>query len=147
MIARTKIRWCCISVFIFLGAVGTVATDTPEQVTRKLAGSNAREWVFKKWKTFLGAGDRCQQGESYRFTAQHRVTISTCPDGHVHKETKNWSIDTHDALDTIITIGDTSFVLVFWENKDGHFMMLRTKPKVKTDRVVQKEFQLDEESL
>ena|SRR5713101_10149513 len=72
MIARTQIRWCSVSVFMFLGAVGTVATDTPEQVTRKLAGSNAREWVFKKWKTFLGAGDRCQQGESYRFTAQHQ---------------------------------------------------------------------------
>jgi hypothetical protein len=144
--ARSVIRWSVLLGFLFcLTPWTSVARVTADQVAKKLAGPHGHEWVFQKWETFLGPGNRCKRGESYRFTPDHQVTISTCVEGHVQTETKPWSIDLQDPPDTKLKIGDTLYLLILWDSPEGHFMILRTKPPVKTEPTVDKKFQLQED--
>src|SRR5580700_7582642 len=93
-------RCVLLGFLVWFVPINVVAGDTAEQVVRKLAGTHGKEWVFKKWETFLGPGNRCTKGESYRFTTDQHVTISRCVDGHIQSETKPWSIDLQDPPDT-----------------------------------------------
>jgi hypothetical protein len=133
------------SVLICLSYISASAADSPDHLAKQLAGASAREWVFKKFETFLGPGNQCKQGESYRFKTDHHVTISTCVNGRVHNEIKPWSIDVQDPLDPRLKIGDLSYILKFWDTSQGHFMALRTKPKTITEPTVDKTFQLEED--
>jgi hypothetical protein len=140
------IRWAPPFAFLLcMTAWNSPAQNADAQIAKKLAGTQSHEWVFQRWETFMGPGNRCKQGESYRFTRDHQVMISTCIEGHVKTETKPWSLDTQDPMEAKIQIGETSYVLIFWDKKGGHFMTLRTKPIAKTDKTVDKDFQLLEE--
>lgn len=65
---------CCL----ILLATACLGQDTASQVERRLAGDRAHDWVYKTVVMFMGPGDRCQQGEKYRFKADHTVVISQC---------------------------------------------------------------------
>lgn len=132
-------------VLICFYSIGAFAAAPGDQAAKQLAGTRAREWVYKRFETFMGAGNKCKQGESYRFAVDQRVTIETCVDGEVHTQIKRWSIDASDPLDVLLAIGDTSYVLLFQDSAQGHFMILRTKPKTKLEPVVDKNFRLAEE--
>jgi hypothetical protein len=132
-------------ILICLSCLSAFAADSADQVTKRLAGSRVREWVFTKWETFLGPGNQCKQGESYRFKIDHHVTISTCINGKVHNDVKRWTINTGDGMDTYLKIGDISYVLKFWDTPKGHFMALRTKPKTISEPTIDKIFQLEED--
>ena len=140
-------RWLyCLSCFVFVIALGSRAfADQASDQAAKLAGSHAKEWVFKKWETLMGPGNRCKAGESYRFKADGSVIISNCVDGQTHNETLPWAIESADALETHVKVGNTSYVLKFWDNATGHFMMLRIMGQSKTDLTKDKIFQLAEE--
>jgi hypothetical protein len=130
---------------LYVSSPRCLAQEAADRIVKKLTGSKGREWTFKKWEMFMGPGNRCTQGASYRFTADHQVKISSCVDGHVKTETKPWSLDAGSPLDTKLTIGDSSYVLLFWDKEQGHFMTLRTKPADKTKETVDMEFQLQED--
>jgi hypothetical protein len=121
------------------------SADSSDHIVKQLCGTRAREWVFKRLDSFLGPGNKCTQGETYRFSIKHDVTITTCVNGEIHTETKQWSIDTADPLDTHITVGDISYILLFEDSSQGHFMILRTKSTIKTHPTVDKRFQLGAE--
>jgi hypothetical protein len=132
--------------FVVCSIISTaVGQDTEDQIAQKLMGTHGRDWVLTKWETFLGPENRCKKGQSYRFSRDHHVTTSACVDGHIQTETKTWSLDLQDALDTRLKIGDTSYILIFSDTPEGHFMTLRTKPRVKTEETVDRKFQLQEE--
>jgi hypothetical protein len=132
--------------FVYLSRSSTLAaTDPAQEITKQLAGSDARKWVFAKFDTFMSA-KRCKHGETYLFTVQHFVTISSCGvDGRVHDEIKQWSIETQDPRETRVKIGDEWYVLIFWKTTKEQFMALRTKGNSKVEPTVDKEFRLAED--
>lgn len=121
-----------------------LAANSKDELEKRLAGTQAREWVFQKFDTFMSAGKKCRRGESYRFKADHTVTISRCFAGEVQEETMQWSIE-GDALETRAKLGPTWYLLKFWDTRKGHFMMLRTKTFTKTEETVDKTFRLAED--
>jgi hypothetical protein len=127
--------------------VGTLCfgQDTQGQVERRLAGARGRDWVYKTVETFMGPGNKCKQGESYRFKADHTVVITQCISGSMHSDTQKWSIESIDPLETHVKVGATSYILRFWDTPQAHFMALRTKAFDKTQPTIDKTFQLAEE--
>jgi hypothetical protein len=109
-----------------IASFSTAYADQASEQAAKLAGRKAKEWVLTKFETFMGAGDRCISGESYRFKVDHTVVISTCVSGKVQTETQQWSIQSATASETHVLVGDKSYILKFWEDSKGQFMMLRT---------------------
>jgi hypothetical protein len=118
--------------------------DSAEQMEKRLTGTHAREWIFQKFETYMGAGNKCKQGESYRFKTDHTVIVSRCLNGEIHDQTETWSIES-DRLETRITVGDAHYILIFSDTNQGHFMLLRTKPTTKTEPTTDKRFQLAED--
>ena len=63
-------------------------------------------------------GDKCRQGEKYRFKADHTVAISQCVNSQMQMQmqmqtqtqTQTWSIESADALETHIKVGDKSYI-------------------------------------
>lgn len=131
---------CLIVISTVCAAQGTSA-----QIETRLAGSHGRDWIYKTVEMFMGPGDKCKQGERYRFKADHTVVISQCIDAQMHTETQTWSIDSVDPLETHIKVGSTPYILRFWDTSKGHFMALRVKAMDKTQQTTDKEFQLAEE--
>jgi hypothetical protein len=121
------------------------AQDTTEQIEKRLAGPRGRDWVYKTVEMFMGPGNKCKQGESYRFKADHSLVISQCVSGVMHTDTQKWSIESVDALETHVKVGNTSYILRFWDTPQAHFMALRTKSFDKTRPTIDKTFQLAEE--
>jgi hypothetical protein len=140
-------RWLyALLCFAFVTSVGPSAdADSASDQAAKLAGSHAREWVFKRWETMMGPGNRCKAGESYRFKADGSVAISSCVGGQTRTQTQPWAIESADALETHVKIGATSYILKFWENATGHFMMLRIMGQTQVDPTKDKIFQLAED--
>lgn len=140
-------RWLnCFLCLVVVTAFGSCAyADPASDQAAKLAGTHAKEWVFKKWETLMGPGNRCKAGESYRFKADGSVVISSCVDGQTHTETQPWAIESADDLETHVKVGTTSYILKFWDNATGHFMMLRIMGQSKVDPTKDKIFQLAED--
>src|SRR5260370_28089423 len=86
-----------------------IAANSTDQLEKQLAGMKAREWVFARFDMFMSTS-KCKQGESYRFKADHSVTISSCVDGKVQEETLQWPVAS-DRLETRLKIGSTSYIL------------------------------------
>ena len=133
----------CIALLIAI-SLTAFADQASEQAT-KLAGTNAREWVLKKFETFLGPGDRCSAGESYRFKVDHTVAISICVSGKVQTKTQQWSIQGVTASETHVLVGDKKYILKFWEDSKGEFMMLRTRGASTVEPTKDMIFQLAED--
>jgi hypothetical protein len=142
LLSRITLWLPCL--LILMSTVST-AQDTTGQIEKKLAGSKGHDWIYEKIVMFLGPGDKCKQGERYRFKADHTVVISKCVDSKLQSSTQNWSIQSVDALETHIDVAGTSYILIFWDNSNGHFMLLRTKSDVKVGATIDKQFQLAEE--
>lgn len=123
----------------------SVAQDTPAGVETRLAGSHGHDWIYQKVVMFLGPGDKCKQGEKYRFKADHTLVISQCVNSQMQTRTQTWSIESVDALETHIKVGGKSYLLMFWDSSGKHFMALRTKATVKGDETVDKQFQRAED--
>lgn len=140
-------RWLyCLLCLFFVAAFPSYAhADPASDQAAKLAGTHAREWVFKKWETLMGPENRCKTGESYRFKADGSVTISSCVDGQTRTQTQPWAIESADALETHVKVGADSYILKFWDNVTGHFMMLRIMGQSKVDPTKDKIFQLAED--
>jgi hypothetical protein len=140
-------RWspCFLCAALLLASSLHAFTDQASEQATKLAGAKAREWVLKKFETFMGPADRCKSGESYRFKVDHTVVISTCVSGKVQTETEQWSIQSSTASETHILVGDKSYLLKFWEDAKGQFMMLRTMGSSITDPTKDMIFQLAED--
>jgi hypothetical protein len=138
-------RWTfgvlCLALFGSIVVSINSHADSADEMEKRLAGAHAREWVFKKFETYMGAGNKCKQGESYRFKADHTVTISRCVNGEIHDEAETWSIES-DQLETRLAIGTDHYILKFSDDNKGHFMLLRTKPRIKTEATTDKIFQL-----
>jgi len=131
--------------YVVLANASSFAQDTAAQIETRLAGSHGRDWIYKKIVGFLGPGEKCEQGEKYRFKADHTLVITQCIDSRMHIETQDWSIESVDVLETHIKVGNNSYILRFWDTPKGHFMALRTKAIDKTQETTDKEFQLAEE--
>lgn len=140
-------RWFAYLVFLFLFATSSskVFADQAADEAAKLTGTKAREWVFKKWETFMGPGDKCKSGESYRFKIDHSVVISNCVSGTVQTETQHWDIESATAAETHVKIGSKSYILKFWQESKGQFMMLRTMGQSIVDPTKDMVFQLSED--
>ena len=117
--------WFLCSALLIASSLTAFADQASEQAT-KLAGTKAREWVLNKFETFMGSEGGCKSGESYRFKVDHTVVISTCVSGKVQTQTQKWSIQSATASETHVLVGDKSYILKFWEDSKGQFMMLRT---------------------
>jgi hypothetical protein len=131
--------------FLALFNSSSLAQDTAAQIEARLAGSHGRDWIYQKVVMFMGPGDKCRQGEKYRFKADHTAVISQCVNSQMHTQTETWSIESVDPLETHIKVGDKSYILRFWDSSGNHFMALRTKAMTKGDETVDKEFQLAED--
>ncbi len=118
--------------------------DIAEQMEKQLAGTHGREWVLKAFTSYLGPGDKCKEGESYRFKTDHTVTISRCINGEIHDETETWLIES-DQLETRLTVGSAHYILKFSDKGKAHFMTLRKKATTKTERTEDKKFRLAED--
>jgi hypothetical protein len=131
---------------VLLLALGSplFGANSHDQLEERLAGAEAREWVFQKVETVMSASKECKKGERYRFNADHTVNISGCFNGQLQDETMQWSIES-DAVETRLKLGPTFYILKFWDNRKGHFMMLRTKASTKTEQTVDKIFRLAED--
>jgi hypothetical protein len=140
-------RWLYgLVCFVFVTAVVPSAqADPASDQAAKLAGSHAKEWVFKKWETLMGPGNHCKSGESYRFKADGSVVISSCVNSQTQTQTQPWAIESADALETHVKVGTTSYILKFWDNSTGHFMMLRIMGQSKINPTKDKIFQLAED--
>lgn len=138
-----EIRWVLLLVFSLLPNSSMFGADL-DSAEKQLAGTQAREWILKRWVPFMGAGKRCKQGESYRFRADHTVTISNCVDGVVHDETEQWSIEGNE-LDTRLTVGVHHYFLKFWQTSKGHFMMLQDRPHTMRKRTTEMIFERAQE--
>jgi hypothetical protein len=138
-----SVQAALVILSLFVSPIASTA-DSADQIVKHLCGTQSREWVFERLDPFLGPGNRCKQGETYRFYVKHHLTITTCVNGEIHTETKEWVIDTTDPLDTRLKIGDVSYILLFEDSSQGHFMILRTKSTIKTQPTVDKRFQLGE---
>jgi hypothetical protein len=136
-----------VAALFLLFLIGTVCfgQDTPDAVEKRLAGARGRDWVYKTVEMFMGPGNKCKQGESYRFKADHTVVISQCVSGLMHTDTQRWSIESVDPLETHVKVGGTSYILRFWDTPQAHFMALRTKAFDKTQPTIDKTFQLAED--
>jgi hypothetical protein len=134
-----------VSCSLVLASAVCFAQASPVQIETRLAGNHGRDWIYKTVEMFMGPGDKCKQGERYRFKADHTVVISQCIDSQMHTETQTWSVESVDPLETHVKVGDTSYILRFWDTPKGHFMALRTKFMDKTKPTIDKEFQLAEE--
>jgi hypothetical protein len=121
------------------------AQETSDQIVKRLAGTHGRDWIFTAAETFMGPGNKCKKGESYRFKADGTVVISQCISGQMQTDAEKWSIESVDALETHVKVGATSYILRFWDTPEGHFMALRTKAKDKTGKTIDKKFLLAEE--
>jgi hypothetical protein len=140
-------RWLyalvCLAVVTVIVPAGHA--DPASDQAAKLAGPRAKEWVFRKWETLMGPGNHCKSGESYRFKADGSVIISSCINGQTQTQTQPWAIESADALETHVRVGTTSYLLKFWDNAAGHFMMFRTMGQSKVDPTKDKIFQLAED--
>src|SRR5690348_6353051 len=76
-------------VLVFSSAA--ISANSTDQLEKQLAGAKAREWVFERFEMFM-SNSKCKRGESYRFKADHTVTISSCVDGNIHEEVLQWSL-------------------------------------------------------
>jgi len=117
--------------------------DQASDQAAMLAGSQGREWVFKRWETLMGQGNRCLTGESYRFKTDHSVVITRCVAGQVERKTQAWGIESADALETHVKVGTTSYILKFWDERGKHCMMLRIIGQSKIEPTMDKIFQLE----
>lgn len=133
------------SLGLVLASFPCSAQDSVVQVENRLAGSHGHDWIYKAVVMFMGPGDKCKQGEKYRFKADHTVVITQCVNSQIHADTQSWSIESVDALETHIKVGDTSYVLRFWDAGQIHYMALRTKATGKTQPTIDKQFQLAED--
>jgi hypothetical protein len=140
---RHKSNLLLFCSLILFGAT-CFAQDAPEKVEQRLTGAHGHDWIAKPIVQFLGPGDKCKEGEKYRFKSDHTVVFSQCIDSHMLTETHPWSIQSVGALDTYIKVGDTTYTLTFWDDPKGHYMKLRTR-SIETKMTVDKDFKLAED--
>src|SRR5580704_12101002 len=81
---------------LFLCSAICLGQDSPDKIEQRLAGSRGRDWVYKTVEMFMGPGNKCKQGESYRFKTDHTVVISQCVADQMHTDTQKWSIERVD---------------------------------------------------
>jgi hypothetical protein len=141
---RLSFQVLCLVLAVWILVSPNAYADSAEQMEKQLAGAQAREWVLKAFTSYLGPGDKCKSGESYRFKVDHTVTVSRCIKGEIHDETQTWSIET-DQLETRLTLGSTHYILKFSDKGKAHFMTLRKKATIKTEKTEDMTFRLAED--
>jgi hypothetical protein len=119
------------------------ALDVPT-AARQLVGGDSRTWVLERITVVLGGTRGCTSGETWRFIADHKVEIKACKNNRLVTETLNWSLSREGDLDTLVVVGDTSYYLVFSQERSATIMRLRTASGTKIEPRVTKEFHLQE---
>jgi len=97
----------------------------------RLAGSSWREWTLHRFEMTMGASAGCRSGESYRFSADHTLTIRQCKEGRVVTTTEKWSVSKEGEVDTILTVGDKRYHLFFKREAGTDSMRLEIRPDLK----------------
>jgi hypothetical protein len=89
------------------------------ELEQKLAGSSSRTWVLQRFTLEFGREGACTSGEAYTFSANHRLTVSTCTNGRVVATEHQWGF-TSDNSRSAITISDVgTYVVLFRDLPDG----------------------------
>jgi hypothetical protein len=100
---------------------------------QKLTGGNAREWVLQQIITSMGPTPGCTQGESYRFTANNKVTVSKCDGSQLKSSTYDWKIEQLGSIDVAVTFNNQRYYVLFRDVDDKHFMRLQVRSDSKTN--------------
>ncbi len=105
---------------------------------QKLTGNVSKEWVLERVEKFMGANQQCRQGEAYNFNSNETVDHGRCVNGRWIENTLPWTLRDADDLDRELTIGDTTYVLLFRDVGDEEQMRLRVRAGEKTTPSVDK---------
>lgn len=147
---QIKIMRTVVLATFILGAAGLVAHaetgDAPaDSAVGKLTGGSSRDWVFVQMIKTMGESEKCSQGEIYRFSASHTLSIEKCVDGKIARTSHQWSITQVNQLDTMLTIDGDSYELLFKDEGNTHLMRLRVRSGTKTIPTSDREFRLSDD--
>lgn len=95
----------------------------------KLAGASSRQWILVRLVVFMdvAAGQKCRQGETYTFNAQHQVDIAQCIDGRLQHTKGVWSVSASSPYDLVLTVPGHAYDLSF--SDDPHKPQLRLRDR------------------
>jgi hypothetical protein len=136
-----------VAVILTAASAAIAQNSAEEDAAQRLAGTLSRQWIYERVVRTMGPNDACSSGETYTFMVDHSLKIEQCQKGHLVATRHSWSITGASGGDTIVTIDwDTTYLLLFRDPPEGgHFMRLRTKNKIQTEPVVDREFRLNED--
>ncbi len=113
------------------------------EAAKKPTGGNSREWIYKHSDMTMSASEKCSEnGEIFRFFADHRVAIDKCEDQKIVHTTHSWAITQEGQLDIVLRIDNYSYYLLFKDKGPIHSMILRERPGSRSTPTVDREYRL-----
>lgn len=132
-----------ISPAVLPAASQTTATET---AIAQLAGERSKEWTLGDITSWLSADAPCTTGERYRFYRDETVLQETCIEGKIIATQTMWRVREDGPLDMIVEIGDTAYILQFYDAVDGvKHMVLRSRTEGKAESIVDRDFSFSED--
>jgi hypothetical protein len=105
-------KFVFVIVSLFLISVFSVSAQDRNASIAKLTNGRSKQWVLTKLDTPLGS-NKCTRGERWTFSNTGKVSIAKCVNKKVVESEDNWSLEVRSALDTIITVGNQAYTLLF----------------------------------
>lgn len=102
-----------------------------QDASNRLTGGGWREWTLHRFEMTMGASGACKAGSVYRFSADHKVAIRECRDGHIVTTDADWNVSTEGNADTFLTIGGRRYHLFFKSENGVESMRLEIRPETK----------------
>jgi hypothetical protein len=120
--------------------------QTATALQSELTGGSARRWIFQSMDLFMGSSNRCVRGETYTFSADHTVLISTCVSGTVENKRLAWKLLPPSDGETVLSIGATNYSVRFRSSTTQEYMRLRTVVP-QGQPIVDREFHFDKPEI
>jgi len=120
-------------LIVVLGSpITQVLAAQENKFQRQLTGEAERRWVLVEFEVFMGADDKCLEGEDYTFFNDNTALVRQCLDGRIIETKRSWRLDLKDELDPLIRLGTEEFLLIFFYQDTNHLcLILRQRAKEK----------------
>jgi hypothetical protein len=104
---------------------------TPQAASLELTGRGSRTWILTAVKKHMGSSGSCTHGETYRFGAPDKLTISKCLGGKMIAESHKWRLIA-GSPDLLLTIDAVQFRARLLSKGTGRQLLMRQAADVKT---------------
>ncbi len=137
-----RIALAVAGVILAAGSTAFAADQNVAAAEMRLAGASSKQWILTKVVVFMdvAAGQKCRQGETYAFNAQHQVDITQCINGRLQHTKGPWSITATGPLDLVLTVPGRAYYLSFTDDPKKTQVRLRDRDpgiaKLTQDRIL-----------